>query len=241
MKTVDKKELCKILGIGKETLKDIKKACKLEIRLENIGYKLLNRYKVGRSIMYDIELVDAKKEKYVNILGKKYKSKKTNEFKTYFKTRTTNSVTDTPISKKDVANMSNVSVNTISKWDNISVNENMISEKGFYYLLIDYNTRTIQRVDYEYYCSFWKARAEDKKTDELTELFNQGLISLDELLEHVRKVSSCKQALEKRICFKLKKYELNEDNYLYKIFKDLITYESDNNFSLCENNKNLIE
>ena len=119
MNTINKNELCKLLKIGKETLKDIEKAGRLEIRLDKIGYKLLNRYKVGRSIMYDIELVDSKKEKYVNLLNEKYKSKKTDEFKTYFKTRTKNSITDTPVSKKDVANMSNVSVNTISKWDNM--------------------------------------------------------------------------------------------------------------------------
>ena len=222
MKQVNKKELCKILGIGKETLKSIEKENRLEIRLENIGYKLLNRYKVGKSIMYDIELDNAYKETYSNIVNTHFKTNKTEQFGLYFKTRTENSINDIPISKKDIANVSNVSVSTIEKWDNISIKENIIKQDDFYYMLIDCKTRTIKRVTYEYYCSFWKARAEDKKTDELTELFNKGLISLDELLEHVRKVSSFKQAIEQTFCFRIKRYNLDDNNQLYKIINSLL-------------------
>lgn len=51
---VDKKELCKILGIKPETLKKIVKAKTLEERAVKQGYKIVKTEKIGRKVYYDL-------------------------------------------------------------------------------------------------------------------------------------------------------------------------------------------
>ena len=62
MKTVDKKELCKILNVKPSTLKDIVKDKKLEQRLEKKGYELVDKFKKGRYVYYNIKLINVDKE-----------------------------------------------------------------------------------------------------------------------------------------------------------------------------------
>lgn len=221
MKTLNKKELCELLNVKPQTLKDIEKQKKLEEKLNKIGYKLYMKEKRGRYVYYYIELVHVNREIYNNLVKTHYKTSKIDEFTNYFKVRTDSCKNNLPIGKKDIANASNVSVNTISKWDSISINEDIISQDGYYYFKIKVSTREIIQVEYEEYSEYWKDRLENYNISKIKKLYNEGVITLDELLKTVTEYTVA-QSLINAFYFRVKKYVLNDKNKLYLTLNALI-------------------
>lgn len=222
-KTLNKKELCSLLNIGVETLKYIEKEGRLELRLNKIGYKLINRYKEGKSIMYIIELTKPSKGIYKQIVNDNYKTDKINEFTNYFKVRTDSCKKQVPVGKKDIADISNVSVNTISKWDCYSINNKIIKEDDYYYLEIDFINNKTFPITKDDYIEYWKSRTQSKVIEKLKSDYNIGLITLDQFTDKIIIATNLKQLSDNRFCFRVKKYKLNKDNELYKILTFFIS------------------
>lgn len=52
---VCRNELAKMLGISLEGLKTIEKRKQLKTRLDNLGYKLINKEKIKRNVYYELD------------------------------------------------------------------------------------------------------------------------------------------------------------------------------------------
>lgn len=223
MRTLNKKQLCNLLHIGEETLKDIEKKKKLKDRLDKIGYKLLDRYKYGRNIYYDIESVNVSKEMFSHLAKNHYNTNKPKELGKYLKTREKASRDNIPISKKDLALQSGVCNKTISKWDITSLNENIMSEAGYCYFCFIVKDKKIIQVSQSEYTMFWRNKKYLKQLLDLQNQLGNGTISFSEFGEKTAHLVNKTQVDEGKFYFKIMNYKINTNNKLFKTLMGLIS------------------
>lgn len=231
MKT-SKEELCTILGIKQRTLKDIEHNNQLENRLENKGYKYINKYKEGKKVFYEIELINENKEVYSNMCKYVYNVNKEDEFSKYFTTRTlSNSNKVLPLNCADISEVAKVSSKTVRKWDATLELKDIIRKDGFYYFSMELETRKIEQCSKEEYLSFWKNKALLSALGALQRRYINGEITLTELQLASMDIGTIITTIKGKYYFKSKKYITNSDNELYNDTIKLIA-------NLYGNNKN---
>lgn len=218
---INKKELCNILNISKEALKKIENKGQLKERLNKKGYNYISKYKKGRQVLYIIEQENSYKEIYSNMTECLYKTKKEKEFSKYFTLRTKSLV---PISKKDLSLHSLVSTRTVSKWDNILLDNKIISKDGFFYFCIEGagDAKIIRECSKEEYKIFFKNKAYKQAFKELELKYIKGLITLTELTLASGEIGAIRAATENKYYYRVNKYKTNKDNQLYLDTSELI-------------------
>ena len=219
---VTRKELADILKISLGSLKNLEIANELEQKLYDRGYTFISKEKIGRNNYYTLEKSFPEKEEFSNVCKDKFKTTNTKAFSCYFVERTEN--TNKPITKKDIANKSGVSVNTINKWDKIMINEKIISKCGGYYFCIEWieGDRYVYQCSHEEYSEFWRANGYDKALKRLEERYEQGEITLEEVTKYSAQYGALISEREGRFCYKVSRYRVDKNNQLYIDTKDLI-------------------
>lgn len=210
---VDKTELCDILNIKNRTLKDIESKDQLKERLQNKGYEFINKTKEGRKVYYEIELINENKEVYSNLCKYIFKTDNKDEFKDYFIHRTFS--TNFPLSIKDIADKSNVSPKTVTRWDNTLIDNNILYKDGYYYFSIDKEEYTIKQCTQEEYKSFWRNKAYINAFHNLQNKYMKGLITLTELQLASAEIGATMALVENKYYYRIKKYGKN-NNQLYE-------------------------
>ena len=215
----DKMQLCELLGIKDAGLKTIIRRKQLEDKLNSIGYNLLEVVKEGRKNVYILEQININKHIYNNLCKVVYKSNKEESFKDYFLTRTNNNkddnIKDKILSKKDISNISKVCGNTISKWDKVLLDKNIISKDGFFYFYIDITKHEIKQCSQDEYKSFWRNKAHLKSFTSLQHKYINGEITLSELQLSSAEIGATIALTENRYFYRTKKYNTNTENQLY--------------------------
>ena len=212
---IDKSELKDILGVSLEGIKTIEKRKQLGIRLDRIGYKLIERIKRDRKVYYSVECTDENKQLLNNIYKYVFEVDKYKEFTKYFKERTEKSKNFIPASLKSLGNKASVSITTIHKWDIKLLNKKIISSDGYFYFKINKDNHTIEEVSKEEYTSYWRNKSKVELRSKLHEKFNSGEISFDDALDIAENFAALKTEVEGKYLYRTKRYKLNEDNLLY--------------------------
>ena len=223
-----KEDLACLLGVKKGTLINIEKNKQLEMRLEKKGYKLLGKEKAGRNVYYTLEQTNPEKEIYSNMVKYIFNAESEDKFADYFIVRTEND--DIPISKKDVAKATDLSVKTVGRFDNKMLEAKIISKDKFFYFCIkrvkDEETDTFKTVvtecGEEEHNNFWKNTAYMKAFSDLQAKYTRGEITLNELQIASAGVGSTIALLENKYYYKIKKYKTNKNSQLYKDVRNLI-------------------
>ena len=104
---VDKEYICNLLNIKQRTLKTIEAENKLNERLEQKGYNLIEKIKEGRKVYYIIEQYNSNKEMYSNMVKYVFNTNKKEEFTKYF-CLTTKENNNLPLSKSYISNKAEV-------------------------------------------------------------------------------------------------------------------------------------
>lgn len=236
---VDKQGLCEILGIKPETLKKIVKAKTLEAKLMNKGYKLIKTTKEGRKVFYTLILENEDMMVYDNLLKYTFGTKKKEEFAKYYKARTVAndyigkevevemSGVKFPIDIKvatmeDFAKLSNVSRETVRKWDNKLIELGIMSKDGYWYFCIDNKKGEIYQCEQEEYNVFWYNTGICEALAILSGRFERGEISREELVVACAGVGNYVGAVEGKFYYRVKKYRTNRDNPNHIYINDLI-------------------
>lgn len=209
----DKRQLCReILGIKERGLEKIERSDELKDRLYQKGYNLIRRFKEGRSVKYELELFDENKEIYSNLVEYYYGVDKEYEFTKYYTHRTHEIF---PLTKTDIGRKVNVGVNTISRWDDILVEKNIISKDGYFYFYIDKESGEISQCGKEEYNTFWQNISHIKALKSLEMKYISGVIDLNELRVASDGIDDVISAIAKRHYFRGKKYKVNKDNPMH--------------------------
>lgn len=212
---INKMELCDILNIKTRTLKQIESNNKLCERLENKGYKLINRTKEGRSILYEVELINENKEVYSNLCKYVFNTNKEFEFAKYFISRIITNDNNIIKTNKDIAIIVGVSNQLISNWDNTLINNKMILKNGYYYICVDNNNKEIRECTKEEYKSFYRNKSYIHAFKMLQHRFYNGEITLTELQVASADIGSSIALIENKYYYRIKKYINNTDNKMY--------------------------
>jgi hypothetical protein len=217
---VDKKGLCEILGLKESGLKTIIKRKQLDKRLDEQGYKLLEQIKEGRKVYYILEQTNNNKEVYNNMCKYIFNTNKPTSFKDFFISRT---VFDNFVkSNKDLAELSNVSAKTISKWNNTLLDKNIIAKDGYFYFYIDKEHKTIKQCEKVEYNTFWRNKAISNSFKTLQSRYLKGEITLNELQIASAGLGATVALIENKYYYRIKKYKTNKDNQLYLDMLELI-------------------
>lgn len=216
----NKKQLCKdILGVSERRLTKLENNSELSNKLYQKGYNLIRKFKEGKTIMYELELFDENKEIYSNLVEYYYGVDKEYEFTLYYTKRTKS---EFPLTKADISRLVGVSKTTISRWDDILVEKNIISKDGYFYFYIDRESGNIKQCDKEAYDKFWQNITHIKALKSLELKYINGAIDLNELKVASDGIDEVISAISKRHYFRGKKYKVNEDNPIHKDTLNLI-------------------
>jgi hypothetical protein len=211
--------LSELLNIKERTLKEIEKNNKLDIRLKEKGYKLIDRYKEGKKIYYNMEQVNENKEILNNICNLTFKTKQEEKLKDYIIIR--NDFNNYPLSKKKIADTIGIGLKTISKWDNIMLNNKFMYKDGFFYMKIEKlenGQYIINQVDKWEYNNYWKNKVKTKLYKSLQIKYISGAITLDEFTLAIDEIATIFNMIDNKYYYKVDKYKINDNN---KLFKDI--------------------
>src|SRR5471030_1553575 len=174
---VDRKELANMLGIKSEGLKTIEKRHQLEERLDNIGYKLIEKEKLSRKVYYIIETINVNRELISSMCKYVFEANKSNEFIDYFIERMGKSKADVVASTGYISEKINVNTSTVRRWDlKKLLDKKIISNDGFFYFKLNKENHVIEEVSKEEYNSYWKRREDLKQYDKLYNRYIKGEI-----------------------------------------------------------------
>lgn len=239
---VDKNDICNILGIKSETLKKIIKNKQLDSRLDSMGYVLIGQYKEGRNVYYELKIKNDSIEIYNKLCKFVYRTENMDGFKTYFIQRTVFDIV--PQGKGDIAMKSNVSLSTIKKWDNILIDNKLISKDGYFYFNIytdENGEQKLNQCSKEEYNSFWKNKSYLDAFDDLQKKYINGEITLNQLQLASAEIGAIINTIERKYYYRIKKYKTNTNNGLYIDTKDLIKKIYSSEMSEAENIKDIIQ
>lgn len=138
-----------------------------------------------------------------------YNTNRQDSFSRYFHMRTEYSKVDKPVGQKEIATISGVSRNTISKWDNTLIDKNIIAKDGFFYFYIKADTKEVIQCNIEEYKSFWRSKALLKAFNTLQGRHLRGKITLNELTLSSAELGSLIGIIENKYYFRTKKYKLH--------------------------------
>lgn len=243
---LNREELMQILGVKNESLKWIIKSNKLKERLVEKGYRYINKIKDGRKSYYIVEVFNVTNniESLNNICTGVFNTRKQKEFSNYYLYRTLN--TTEPLTKQFLSDLSNVNVNTISKWDKSMIENNIMTKDGYFYVAMSFNPNDEEGKPYykltdKYeYNSFIKNNLSLSKRKKAYEDLQNGTIdkiTYDIIMDGT---TACMLANKNKIVYKVTKYQLEKANIDFiKLIEDLImkVYMIDkNNYLINLNN-----
>lgn len=227
-----------ILGIKKDALIKIEQRQQLHLRLQEKGYKLLDKIKEGRKVYYILEQENELKEVYNNMVKYVYGTDKEKEFSTYFALRTILNNWNICYNIAEIAERSSVSTKTIRKWDNTLIDKDIIARDGYFYFCI---TNDIENKIYKVepsnineYKSFWRNKAYIGAFKNLQDKYYKGELTLLELQLASADIGAIRQVIDKKYYYRVKKFKTHKDNELYndtiKLIK--IIYGLDKGFNI---------
>lgn len=219
---VSKNELKDILGISLEGLKTIEKRKQLKTRLNDLGYKFINKEKIKRNVYYELVQINENKELASNICNYVFDTKNIDRFTDYFVERTEKSRLNIPASLEYISEKINVNPSTVRRWDLKLLDKKIISNDGFFYFKLNKKEGAIEEVTKEEFNSFWRRREVLKHYNRLQNRYLNGEITFNEALQISNDATALRIELGEQYLYRTKRYKLNQDNVLYSDFIKLL-------------------
>lgn len=214
---LSKSELLLKLNIGGSGLKKIEKNNKLNERLQLLGYKFIDKQKEGRQVFYILEQISEHKETYNNMCKYVYRTNKPEKFGEYFIHRTEGAKNNLILTNKDIAELVDVSVNTISNWNKTLINKNIICKDGYYYFAIECKDGEVinRQTDINEYKSYWNNKRDEQLFNNLETKFYTENITIREVIKLAKDIGAIQAAIEGKYVYRINKYNVDIENKLY--------------------------
>ena len=226
-KTIEltRNDLLDILGVTNNNLKAIIKRNQLKQRLKEKGYTYKGKEKHGRSCTYIVEKYTMTNdvESLNNICTGLFHTRKQKEFSNYYLYRLLN--LNTAITKELLSRLVDVNRNTITRWDNLMIDNNIMTKDGFFYvrMTIEDDKPVYELTDKFEYNTFRKNKMIISKKNQALRDYIDGKIDkvTYDLINDGATASIL--ATENKFVYKVTKYQLNKAGIdLAKLIKELI-------------------
>lgn len=219
-------ELMNILGVSNGRFRNLKSNGQLEERLAKIGYKLIGEVKKGRSKYYELEVIEemsmSVEDVCKNVFNVIHES-----FPKYYKERTNNtneniSNVEELVTKNQIANKCNCSIQSISNWDKKLVELGIMDNKGYIFIRIEKDKEGNFKqhlTDYEDYKNYIaNVLANKKNLKDALDKLNEDKITKTQfnLIEEMYD-TNC-DYFNYNFVIRYKAYKLNAENPIHKSF-----------------------
>ena len=222
-------QVANLLSVKVCSVNKLKQQGLLYPRMEEVGYKIVYEYKLGRNIYYETKDVPVSmQEFYKNTFGTDFK-----DFYKYYLRRTslargTKVSIENVLSKQVLAEELGVTRKTISRWDNKLQELGIISESGYIYVRViskpDKKRYITSVEDYDNFCKNKKAV---KELDDILEsAYRKGNMSFHTLKCAYKDNNSWKEELTESYVYRVKTFLLNSDNSIHVAIKPIMEKES---------------
>ena len=225
------KDMAALFGVKENTVRKLKMAGTLEARANKAGYTIVSEEKIGRTVYYTLDSYNNGNDA-ANFQKAVYNTDNP-DFKHYFVERTNSAKpgisTDTVImsSQKLLADMMGVSRQCIGNWDKRLQELGIIADRGWYYIKRtkkpdgSYNYEFVEGFEYSMYQSKVKSLG---MLETYEDLYRRGKIEKYVLEAEQKRNFVTRQDIEGIYYFKVKQYELFENEDLYKATMELLVY-----------------
>ena len=138
--------------------------------------------------------------------------------------------------------MIGIGIKTISKWDNIMLNNNFMYKDGYFYMKVEKLNNgkyIVNQVDKWEYNNYWKNKIKTKLYKGLQLKYLNGTITLNEFTLAIDSICEILNMIDNKYYYKIDKYKINDDNKLFKDIYNLFLSIYDNtsidlNFELIQ-------
>ena len=158
--TFMKCELLELLGINNDKYKYLVKTNQLEDKLALKGYKIENKYKDGRNVIFELSLIEIDE---FEVYQDERNIKKKEEHMEYVEERlgsgmrkTRRNVIKTVKEKKGIS----VSESSAKRYDKMLLEDECMAKDGTVYLLFNPKTETFEEITEERYKAYWSNNRE---------------------------------------------------------------------------------
>jgi hypothetical protein len=222
-------QLAELLCTTKGNIVKMKSEGTLEDFANKCGYTITKCKKFGKKLLFetdDYNNLTNNPEYYIKTV---YGINNIDKFIEYFKMRTNDNINVVNTSAYSISNKLGVSEKTIYEWDEKLLTLGILTHAGYNYIektevkTPKENDKYSVDVKNEYliiteekYKKYWFRNYKAKEKKFIDDEFKTGKIDLDKFYSQDDFCGNCLKLTKDRYCYRIKKYTINKDYFLYK-------------------------
>ena len=221
MLELNSQQLSVLLGVSTNRIRALKTKGLLYSRLSDIGYKVVGECKRGKNVIYlctDTEV--SKRAALKNFCKETFNVNQVSEFVQYYLKRTEQAAKGQDIelneiiTKSKLGELIGVSDKTISKWDNILLEQGILSRNGYVYIQIQ-DKELVKTSEYAFKRQYRNMMTSKKIYTMCNNEYHKGMSDYNTLEFAYKEYENSLDCMSKEHIIRIKNYKLNADNPVY--------------------------
>ena len=221
MLELNSQQLSVLLGVSTNRIRALKTKGLLYSRLSDIGYKVVGECKRGKNVIYlctDTEV--NKRAALKNFCKETFNVNQVSEFVQYYLKRTEQAAKGQDIelseiiTKSKLGELIGVSDKTISKWDNILIEQGILSRNGYVYIQIQ-DKELVKTSEYAFKRQYRNMMTSKKIYTMCNNEYHKGMSDYNTLEFAYKEYENSLDCMSKEHIIRIKNYKLNADNPVY--------------------------
>ena len=218
MLELNSQQLSVLLGVSTNRIRALKTKGLLYSRLSDIGYKVVGECKRGKNVIYlctDTEV--NKRAALKNFCKETFNVNQVEEFVQYYLKRTEQAAKGQDIelneiiTKSKLGELIGVSDKTISKWDNILIEQGILSRNGYVYIQIQ-GKELVKTSEYAFKRQYRNMMTSKKIYTMCSKEYKEGMSDYNTLEFAYKEYENSLDCMSKEHIIRIKNYKLNADN-----------------------------
>ena len=218
MLELNSQQLSVLLGVSTNRIRALKTKGLLYSRLSDIGYRVVGECKRGKNVIYlctDTEV--SKRAALKNFCKETFNVNQVSEFVQYYLKRTEQAVKGQDIelseiiTKSKLGELIGVSDKTISKWDNILIEQGILSRNGYVYVQIQ-GKELVKTSEYAFKRQYRNMMTSKKIYTMCNNEYHKGMSDYNTLEFAYKEYENSLDCMSKEHIIRIKNYKLNADN-----------------------------
>ena len=218
MLELNSQQLSVLLGVSTNRIRALKTKGLLYSRLSDIGYKVVGECKRGKNVIYLCTNTEVNKRAALkNFCKEMFNVNQVSEFVQYYLKRTEQAAKgqdielDEIITKSKLGELIGVSDKTISKWDNILIEQGILSRNGYVYIQIQ-GKELIKTSEYAFKRQYRNMMTSKKIYTMCNTEYHKGMSDYNTLEFAYKEYENSLDCMSKEHIIRIKNYKLNVDN-----------------------------